>query len=180
MSNFTTLSSVFLFGEGGSIVILFIGQVHSWQALFGLTLICLRTDLQNTKLGNWREHDISVSLGSLLSTSMSQPFYWFPWCLYMCFASPFLELKAWLQRPQGIEIPAIWFASTWCIMFARLPSFPHTLHFLALPPSLLLGLAFSLNVIIGFNCWFKHTISVLLVVWSVRTSAFSFVVDCIK
>lgn len=106
-----------------------------------------------------------------------KPFYWFLCWTYLCFVSEFLELNTLLQRPQRIEIPAIWFASMWCIMFVRLPSFPHTLHIRALPLFVLYGSAFSLNVIIDSTCWFKLSMSVLLVVWSIRTSAFS-LVDC--
>ena len=118
------------------------------------------------------------SLENPFSSSMKRTFHWFLWCFCLCCARAALELETWLQRPQGIEIPAIWFDSMCFIMFHPLPSFPHSLHFLALPASFLLGLAFSLNVIIDFTCWFKLSISVLVVVWSVRTSACSLVDDC--
>ena len=102
-----------------------------------------------------------------------QPNYWFLWFLKLWSFSEALDLKIFPHGPHGTEIPAIWFASMWCIILVMLPSFPQTLQILALPPFPLYGLAFSLNVIIDFTCWSNTSMLVLLVASSVRTRALS-------
>ena len=163
ISNFHHNIKCFVIRGGGFIVILFIGQVHNWQALFGLTLICLRTGILNDKplelegirhIGHWR----------ILCFFLMWNDHFIDSCdVYICvLPAHLLNCKTWLQRPQGIEIPAIWFASTWFIIFARLPPIPHTLQILALPTYLLLGLRIhctsSLISLVGLDfpyqcCW---------------------------
>ena len=48
-------------------------------------------------------------------------------CL-LCCLRPFLDLKVFSQRSQGMTIPSRWFVSMWSFMFLPRPSFPHTLQ----------------------------------------------------
>ena len=50
------------------------------------------------------------------------------WCCFLCSLKPFLDLKVFSQRLQGMMIPSRWFASMWSFMFLPWPSFPHTLQ----------------------------------------------------
>ena len=88
--------------------------------------------------------------------------------------SEFLDLDAFPQISQGMEMPVMWLSSMWFIIAPILPSFPHTWHVLALP--LPWGLSLSLVFIMDFTCWSKLSMSVLLVVCSVSTTAVSNVV----
>ena len=71
------------------------------------------------------------------------------WCSLLCSLKPFLDLKVFSQRLQGMMIPSRWFASMWSFILGCWPSFPHTLHRLAnlLP----LAILFWLFSIIDFT-----------------------------
>ena len=61
-------------------------------------------------------------------------FNWFCLCFRdLWLLNKFLDFNACPQRSQGIEMPVMWWASMWFFIFVQVPSFPHTLHILALP-----------------------------------------------